>query len=95
MVSENPAQLAVKRLVDIALAGALLFLASPVMLLAALWIKLSSRGPAFFRQIREGFRGERLAVWKLRTMHMDADHLLEDWLDAEAIVMEEIHEARE
>jgi len=58
-----------------------LFLASlPVMLLAVVWIKLTSRGPAFYRQQREGLDGEALTVWKLRTMRVDGESLLEDWL---------------
>jgi Undecaprenyl-phosphate galactose phosphotransferase WbaP len=57
-----------------------LFVASiPVLGLAAVWIKLTSRGPAFYRQVREGLGGERLTVWKLRTMHVNGDSLLEDW----------------
>jgi Undecaprenyl-phosphate galactose phosphotransferase WbaP len=57
-----------------------LFLASlPILALAALWIKLTSHGPAFYRQVREGLGGERLTVWKLRTMHVNGDSLLEDW----------------
>jgi Undecaprenyl-phosphate galactose phosphotransferase WbaP len=57
-----------------------LFLAGlPVMLLAAAWIKLASRGPAFYRQMREGLGGQRLTVWKLRTMHVEGDSLLNDW----------------
>ena len=57
-----------------------LFLASlPLILLAAAWIKLTSRGPAFHRQQREGLAGETLDVWKLRTMRIDGDSLLEDW----------------
>jgi Undecaprenyl-phosphate galactose phosphotransferase WbaP len=57
-----------------------LFVASlPVLALAAAWIKLTSRGPAFYRQVREGLGGERLTVWKLRTMHVNGDSLLEDW----------------
>jgi lipopolysaccharide/colanic/teichoic acid biosynthesis glycosyltransferase len=60
-----------------------LFLASiPIMLFAAIWIKLASRGPAFYRQMREGFDGSRIPVWKLRTMHMDGDRLLEQWLES-------------
>jgi Undecaprenyl-phosphate galactose phosphotransferase WbaP len=60
-----------------------LFLASlPVMALAAVWIKLTSRGPVFYRQEREGFGGEEITVWKLRTMYTDSDSLLEDWLRA-------------
>ena len=57
-----------------------LFVASlPVLVLAAAWIKLTSRGPAFYRQVREGLGGQRLTVWKLRTMHVNGDSLLEDW----------------
>jgi len=59
-----------------------LFLASvPVIATAALWIKLVSTGPAFYCQMREGMNGRRIPVWKLRTMHMDGDRLLEEWLD--------------
>ena len=57
-----------------------LFVASiPVLALAAVWIKLTSSGPAFYRQVREGLGGQRLTVWKLRTMHVNGDSLLEDW----------------
>jgi lipopolysaccharide/colanic/teichoic acid biosynthesis glycosyltransferase len=49
--------------------------------LAALWIKLSSRGPAFYQQMREGMSGRRIPVWKLRTMYTDGEGLLEDWLE--------------
>ena len=60
-----------------------LFLASlPLLLLAGAWIKLTSRGPAFYRQQREGFGGEALTVWKLRTMLVNGDSLLEDWFRA-------------
>ncbi len=57
-----------------------LFLAGlPVLALAAVWIKLTSRGPVLYRQVREGLGGQSLAVWKLRTMRADGDSLLEDW----------------
>jgi lipopolysaccharide/colanic/teichoic acid biosynthesis glycosyltransferase len=51
------------------------------MALAALWIYASSRGGVFYRQMREGMDGRRIAVWKLRTMHLDGDRLLEEWLE--------------
>ena len=51
------------------------------MAAAAVWIKLISRGPVFYRQIREGHDGRRIAVWKLRTMHVDGDRILKQWLD--------------
>ena len=70
-----------KHVMDRAIAAPLFLLSLPVIVLAALWIKLSSRGPAFYRQMREGMDGRRIAVWKLRTMYLDGDRLLEEWLE--------------
>ena len=53
----------------------------PLMLGFALWIKLASRGPVFYRQMREGLDGRHIPVWKLRTMHVDGDRLLEQWFE--------------
>lgn len=51
------------------IAGACALIAlSPVMLLAALAIKLDSRGPVFFRQKRYGFNNELIEIWKFRSM---------------------------
>jgi Undecaprenyl-phosphate galactose phosphotransferase WbaP len=73
---------ALKRLMDYAV-GLPLFVASlPLMAAAAAWIKLSSRGPAFYRQVREGFEGRRIPVWKLRTMRLDGDRVLNEWLES-------------
>ncbi|MBJ7457935.1 MAG: sugar transferase [Thermoleophilaceae bacterium] len=65
--------LLIKRSTDIAGASLMLLLASPVMLLAALAIKLDSRGPVFFKQIRIGRRGEEFEIFKFRTMRDGAD----------------------
>ncbi|WP_027341289.1 sugar transferase [Hamadaea tsunoensis] len=46
---------------------------SPFLLLIALSIKLSDRGPVFFRQRRVGYQGKTFRVWKFRTMHTDAE----------------------
>jgi len=73
---------ALKRLMDQGLALPLFLLSLPAMAIAALWIKIASPGPALYHQEREGFDGRRLRVWKLRTMHLDADRLLEEWLAA-------------
>jgi len=51
----------------------LLPLALPVVLLAALAIKLTSPGPAFYLQTRTGYRGRRFRIVKLRTMHYDCE----------------------
>ncbi len=45
----------------------------PVMLVAALLIKLLSKGPIFFRQVRIGYSGKPFTCWKFRTMHENAD----------------------
>jgi Undecaprenyl-phosphate galactose phosphotransferase WbaP len=70
---------ALKMVMDRLIAFPLFVASIPVLVLAAAWIKLTSRGPAFYQQVREGLDGERLTVWKLRTMHVNGDSLLEDW----------------
>jgi lipopolysaccharide/colanic/teichoic acid biosynthesis glycosyltransferase len=58
----------VSRVLDAVLAAALLLVTSPLLALAALAIRLESRGPVFYRQLRVGRGGERFELWKLRTM---------------------------
>ncbi|MBJ7354153.1 MAG: sugar transferase [Thermoleophilaceae bacterium] len=67
-----------KRATDIFGASLMLLLASPVMIAAAIAIKLDSRGPVFFRQIRIGRRGEEFEIFKFRTMYDGADRLKVD-----------------
>ncbi len=68
--------LAKKRVVDIV--GALILLAVffPVFLIVAILVKLTSRGPVLFRQIRLGENGQPFVCYKFRTMVQDAEHLL-------------------
>ena len=61
-----------KRLFDLIFAGAGLVLLSPLLLAIALWIKLDSRGPVFFRQQRVGRFGVLFRIHKFRTMRHDA-----------------------
>jgi lipopolysaccharide/colanic/teichoic acid biosynthesis glycosyltransferase len=56
------------RALDVVLATVLLVVASPVLALAAIAIRLESRGPVFYRQLRVGRDGEPFELWKLRTM---------------------------
>jgi Undecaprenyl-phosphate glucose phosphotransferase len=60
-----------KILFDRLIGGLLLLLASPVMLLAAIAIKLESPGPVFFKQKRYGFNNELIEVYKFRSMYVD------------------------
>lgn len=62
-----------KRLLDAVLSCAFLVLVSPVMLAIALAIKLTSRGPVFFRQQRAGLAGRPFMLYKFRTMREGAD----------------------
>ena len=64
-----------KRISDLALAGMGFAVASPVMLLVMLWIKLDSRGPCLYRQIRVGFKGKHFEILKFRSMLTDAEEL--------------------
>lgn len=62
-----------KRLMDLAGAGFGLLLAMPIFAIAALAIKLDSRGPVFYRQPRIGFNGESFRMIKFRSMRVGAD----------------------
>jgi lipopolysaccharide/colanic/teichoic acid biosynthesis glycosyltransferase len=61
------------RLVDIAIAMLALLVLSPVLLLAAVAIRLGSRGPALYRQRRVGLAGREFEMLKLRTMVEGSD----------------------
>jgi lipopolysaccharide/colanic/teichoic acid biosynthesis glycosyltransferase len=56
------------RALDVFVAAVALAVAAPVIAIAALAIRLESRGPVFYRQRRVGRRGEPFELWKLRTM---------------------------
>lgn len=62
-----------KRTTDIALAGAALLLLSPLMMTIAILVRLTSPGPAIFRQIRCGLNGRRFVCYKFRSMCADAE----------------------
>lgn len=59
---------ALKRCLDLAGATGLLIVSGPLILLAAVVIRLDSPGPVFFRQKRVGKNGNPFLIWKLRTM---------------------------
>jgi putative colanic acid biosynthesis UDP-glucose lipid carrier transferase len=63
----------IKRLEDIVLSTLILSLISMPMLIIALGVKLSSSGPVFYKQNRYGLRGNRIEVWKFRTMTVCED----------------------
>lgn len=60
---------------DYVVASLLLVVLGPVLLVTAVLIKVTSRGPVFFRQTRLGIRGAEFSVWKFRTMLANAEAL--------------------
>jgi exopolysaccharide biosynthesis polyprenyl glycosylphosphotransferase len=72
----------VKRLFDILAAFTGLVLSAPLLVLGALAVKLTSRGPVFYRQVRAGRFGRPFYMTKLRTMHVDAEKDGAQWSQA-------------
>jgi exopolysaccharide biosynthesis polyprenyl glycosylphosphotransferase len=62
-----------KRVADFVIAAVLALVTLPVLLAAALAVRLTSRGPVFFRQRRVGQGGAEFVIWKLRTMAHGAE----------------------
>ena len=74
---------AVKRILDVLGASALLALLAPALLVIAAWIRLDSRGPVFYLSPRLGRHGQHFRCVKFRTMHVDADDRLHGLLAAD------------
>lgn len=71
-----------KQVMDRVLGSLLLLAFSPVILGAMAAVRLTSPGPAIFRQIRVGRDGRQFTMFKLRTMHVDAERRREELLAA-------------
>ena len=79
-----PVQTVVKKLFDIVLSTIALVACSPLLMLIAIWIKLRSPGPVFFKHHgRIGRYGRRFGAFKIRTMMTNADELLRQHLDSD------------
>lgn len=73
LLERRKADMALKRGMDLVLALLLLLVLSPVLLILSISIKLDSKGPVFFRQIRVTQFGREYRIFKFRTMVADAD----------------------
>ena len=62
-----------KRLFDIVASGLGLIVLSPLFLILAIWIKLDSKGPVFYRQVRVGYKNKDFRIYKFRSMRVGAD----------------------
>ena len=74
----TPSSRFLKRSMDIAVASVTLLIALPLLITAAVTVKLTSRGPVFFRQDRIGRGGQKFRIVKLRTMVADAESRAEE-----------------
>ncbi|MGK9147404.1 sugar transferase [Plantibacter flavus] len=72
-----------KRTFDLLGSGIILLLTSPVLLVVALLVKLTSPGPVFYRQERVGLKGEPFDMLKFRSMRANADDELAALLEAQ------------
>lgn len=72
-----------KRSFDLVVAGLLVLALSPLFLLLAVLVKLTDRGPVFYKQERIGFRGTTFEMLKFRSMRVNADAQLQSLLSAQ------------
>ena len=62
-----------KRIFDVIASGLGLIVLSPLFLILAIWIKIDSRGPVFYRQVRVGWHNRNFRIFKFRSMRVGAD----------------------
>ncbi|RRD86853.1 sugar transferase [Bacteroides heparinolyticus] len=62
-----------KRIFDVIASGLGLIVLSPLFLILAIWIKLDSKGPVFYRQVRVGHKNKDFRIFKFRSMRVGAD----------------------
>lgn len=62
-----------KRLFDFVASGLGLLVLSPLFIIVAIWIKLDSKGPVFYRQVRVGQHNKDFRIFKFRSMRVGAD----------------------
>jgi len=87
-------ELLIKRIFDFVASGLGIIILSPVLLASAIMIKLTSRGPVFFRQERLGLAGRRFTLYKFRTMRIGAQDELNDVTDLNDMTTDEFREKK-
>jgi Undecaprenyl-phosphate galactose phosphotransferase WbaP len=91
---KNPANLFVKRLIDISIVVVGGIIISPILLLIAFFIKITSAGPAIYGHKRMGINGKQFVTYKFRTMVVDADKRLKELLEKNPSARKEWEEAQ-
>ncbi|MCU1232755.1 MAG: Undecaprenyl-phosphate galactose phosphotransferase [Candidatus Solibacter sp.] len=75
---DDEIRLLLKRVIDLAIAAAGLIVLSPFMLLVIVLVRMTSRGPAIFRQVRCGLNGRLFVFYKFRSMVDNAEEMKKD-----------------
>ena len=74
-VTMNTWERVLKRAFDMMFSLVAIILTSPIMILTAIAIKLDSKGPAIFKQVRVGKNGRHFKIWKFRSMCTNAEEM--------------------
>ena len=77
-VSMNIWERTLKRFFDIGFSLLAIIITSPIMIITAIAIKLDSKGPAIFKQVRVGKNGRHFKIWKFRSMCTNAEDMKEE-----------------
>lgn len=75
ILKKRRVSLLVKRVFDIVVSMIMIVVLSPILLGLSLWIKIDSRGPVFYRQVRITAGGKKFRIFKFRTMVVNADEI--------------------
>ena len=75
----SPAGKLTKRIMDVVISFFTLILLSPVLLLVSVIIKLTSKGPVLYSQVRVGRKGEEFVMYKFRSMNMNSEEYGPEW----------------
>lgn len=75
----SPAGKLTKRIIDVSISVITLLILSPVFILIAIIIKIDSRGPVLYKQVRVGKKGDEFVMYKFRSMNMNAEEYGPEW----------------
>ena len=75
LLKKKQGSLVLKRIFDIVVSALMLIILSPVFLVLAILIKIDSKGPVFYRQVRVTTYGKKFRIFKFRTMVQNADKI--------------------
>ena len=73
----SASRIALKRMLDVIIAGLLMIALSPLLILISLLIKLDSHGPVIYKRRLLGYKGQEFDMYKFRTMALNSDDLVE------------------